>query len=253
MMREANGEQLCVSHRGDFETFGNYFAKDMERFRMVRALDTCRNIREFCGALCPNRVLEVGCGDGVVLQVLGDAGFGKELYGLEVSNTGLEATAERKIENLREVRLFNGYDIPYPDRHFDLVLLPLVLEYVEDPRRLLREMARVACHLYIQVQLYDVSVKRNFAPDQFHTLNWYTERTLRLQLQSSGLRILRMRSHNPVVETYTLLNSKPMVGRLKWFIKEAGLRMAPWLARRLWNYQCAALCVASEGEVQNDA
>lgn len=235
--------------RSDFEQYGGYFGPDMASFRSIRAYDTCRNIRRLCGARNSGRVLEVGCGDGAVLDGLSASWRGAGLYGLDVSHTGLEAARARQIPGLVELRHFDGYAIPFPDKYFDVVLLPLVLEYVDEPRRLLRECARVGRLVYVQVQLYDVASRRDFVPDQFHTLNWYCGRSFRLQLQSSGLKILQFRTHNPVVGTYTLASRSRIRGWAKWATKEAGLWLFPWIAKRLWNYQCSALCEGSGANV----
>lgn len=81
-------------------------------------------------------VLDVGCGEGYVLEELAAHGAG-ELYGVDV--------VDIRQERARPFQLFNGVDLPFPDRRFDVVVLSFVLHHVPDSRKcaLLREALRV--------------------------------------------------------------------------------------------------------------
>ena len=81
-------------------------------------------------------VLDVGCGEGYVLEELAAHGAG-ELFGVDVVDIRRHQT--------RPFRLFNGVDLPFADRRFDVVVLSFVLHHVPDDRKcaLLREALRV--------------------------------------------------------------------------------------------------------------
>lgn len=89
----------------------------------------------------PQRVLEVGCGNGVFLDWF--LAQGHMAAGIEPSSSSIEL-ARRRLGG--RVRLDQGFaeNLPYEDNEFDTVALITALEYVDDPRLALKEACRVA-------------------------------------------------------------------------------------------------------------
>ena len=87
-------------------------------------------------------VLDAGSGDGMVASML--APRCRSITCLDVSAKVLQAARQRLTE-LRNVRFAPGdiHALPFPDAHFDHVLLLNVLPYSKDPAQALREAARV--------------------------------------------------------------------------------------------------------------
>jgi ubiquinone/menaquinone biosynthesis C-methylase UbiE len=83
----------------------------------------------------PGKLLDIGCGRGIVSYKLHKKGF--KAYGLDV-----ERTCMFKEINWKKVDLNKGV-LPYPDDFFDVVLFIEVLEHLENPRTILREVSRV--------------------------------------------------------------------------------------------------------------
>ena len=81
------------------------------------------------------RVLDVGCGDGLLAHLIMSKRPELELKGIDVFVR--EQTYIPVVE-------FNGEVIPYPDESFDVVTFVDVLHHTEDPTVLLREATRVA-------------------------------------------------------------------------------------------------------------
>lgn len=92
-----------------------------------------------------DRVLDVGFGLGYGMNILSIRA--KEVYGIEVDLRVLEycrKTYFGKNPKLKYLNFYNGYDIKFPDKFFDVVSCVDTLEHVEDYERLLREMLRVS-------------------------------------------------------------------------------------------------------------
>jgi len=89
------------------------------------------------------RILDVGCGTGVVTLDIAESTKG-HVVGIDIDEAKLEE-ARRLLEvvpNL-EFQTADVQDLPFPDDSFDLVTLNIVLVYVPDKECALGEMARV--------------------------------------------------------------------------------------------------------------
>lgn len=83
------------------------------------------------------RVLEVGCGTGLLLQHL--AKESAEAWGVDISPGMLEKAKARGLNGVEGT----ASQIPFPDDHFDVVCSFKVLAHVPDIEEALVEMARV--------------------------------------------------------------------------------------------------------------
>jgi ubiquinone/menaquinone biosynthesis C-methylase UbiE len=83
------------------------------------------------------RVLEVGCGTGLILSRL--APYASRAYGLDLSPKMLRGARDRKLE----VVLGSATHLPFANDSFDLVCSFKVLAHVPDIARALSEIARV--------------------------------------------------------------------------------------------------------------
>lgn len=101
----------------------------------------------------PLAVAEVGCGDGVLLEMLAKRGVGEIHHGFEISGRAVEIAAGRP--RVDSVDRFDGLHLPAADGAYDLAVLSHVLEHVPDPLPLLRETVRVARAVVVEVPLED--------------------------------------------------------------------------------------------------
>jgi len=81
------------------------------------------------------RVLDVGCGDGLISALLQSKRSDIEVHGIEVLPRNRTRIG---------VEVFDGAHIPFKDRAFDVVLLSDVLHHTDNPMTLQREARRVA-------------------------------------------------------------------------------------------------------------
>lgn len=87
-----------------------------------------------------SRVLDLGCGDGALLEHLVRQGHVKG-RGIELSEQGVLACVRRGL-SVRQGNLQEGL-ADYPDGSFDWVILSQTLPFLNDPAMVLREMLRV--------------------------------------------------------------------------------------------------------------
>lgn len=172
--------------------YNEFYKSSDEAWRMLGAKAKARNIMEVCKSISPEKILEVGAGDGSILHFLDQANFGKEIHALEIADTGVELIKNRKLKSIHSVQSFDGYTVPYPDQHFDLVILAHVLEHVEHERILIRELKRVARYLVIEVPLdYRFGVDRRMKHFlNYGHINMYTPTLIRFLFQAEGLEII---------------------------------------------------------------
>lgn len=184
-----SAEKLSTDVRNAYNDF--YLGLD-EQWRMLGAKYKALNIIEVCSGHKFKKVLEVGAGDGSILQHLDARNIFPEIHALEISESGADQIVSRKLKHLKSVHVFDGYHIPFADDEFDLVILSHVLEHVEFERMLLREIKRVSKHLVIEVPCdyrYGIDKRMKHFLDYGH-INMYTPSSLRFLLQSEGFELL---------------------------------------------------------------
>lgn len=85
-----------------------------------------------------DKVLEVGCGAGHILEQIKDG----MLFGIDISEIQIQRSMKRLGERV-ELKKAPGEKIPYEDRFFDKVLCSEVIEHVLEPAEVLKEISRV--------------------------------------------------------------------------------------------------------------
>lgn len=214
-----------------FENYADYYGRDdgLAQWRCLGARDKCSNVVNLCAELEHNSILEIGCGEGAILERLSALGFGGRFAGLEISQSAVACAAQKKIPNC-EVRLFDGYESPFSSGEFDLVILSHVLEHVEHPRQLIQEASRVAKHVFIEVPLEDTwRLSDDFVFDRVGHINFYSRKTIRRLVQSCGMEITGARTTHASLPSYLFRKGK-FLGTLTCWLKQAGLRIFPAVA-----------------------
>jgi 2-polyprenyl-3-methyl-5-hydroxy-6-metoxy-1,4-benzoquinol methylase len=116
------------------------------------------DLDELFEAAAPSTVLDVGCGEGVLIhrwaQRLAErnAPGGTRLVGIDLEEESIQAGwAERQAPNL-EYGVMHAANLPFEEGEFELASAIEVLEHVPDPGHTVAEMARCAQrHLLVSV------------------------------------------------------------------------------------------------------
>ena len=88
------------------------------------------------------RVLDVGCGTGVLTGELGLI-LGAPVFGLDLDLPRLDFAKGQQAKG--SYVCGDGHSLPFPDSSFETCLCHYLLLWVEDPSQVLREMRRVTC------------------------------------------------------------------------------------------------------------
>lgn len=92
--------------------------------------------------LNPSSVLEVGCGEGFLMQTIAQTLPSAKILGLDVND---EALAEgRRLWPKLSFAHGDIFHLEQPDSSWELVIASEVLEHLDDPKAALREMGRVS-------------------------------------------------------------------------------------------------------------
>ncbi|MFP4083994.1 MAG: class I SAM-dependent methyltransferase [Desulfonatronovibrio sp.] len=86
------------------------------------------------------RLLDIGCGTGVFLELFWEAGF--DVYGIDASATMLSRARER-MGTKADLHLGKAQYLPFDDNEFDFSAIVTVLEFCAEPEKVLLEAARV--------------------------------------------------------------------------------------------------------------
>jgi hypothetical protein len=215
-----------------------------DNWRRIGAIDKVRDIEAICRGHRFDEVVEVGAGEGSVLARLEEVGFARNLYGLEISDSGLAAIRARQLRRVREVCAFDGYKMPYRDERFDLAIATHVLEHVEHERLFLRELQRVSKYVFIEVPLEDTWRVAQAIKNDIGHINFYRRETLLALLESVGLRPLRQGLFDCSISS-TLFRKGVTRGIPRHLIRRSLLLTAPKLAERFLTYHFAVLATRS--------
>jgi SAM-dependent methyltransferase len=139
-----SGTSVTVDREGTVT--GNTYDKYGSTNPVVRRLMATfeRTLDELFTQADPQSLLDVGCGEGVLVhkwaQRLGD----RRVVGIDLDDPQLHAQwAQRTAPNL-EYRMMRAENLPFSDDAFDVATAIEVLEHVPDPEHTVAEMARVA-------------------------------------------------------------------------------------------------------------
>jgi SAM-dependent methyltransferase len=197
----------------------------------------------------PGRVLDVGCGDGGLLQSFADGAW--RPVGLDPSTTAVEATRRRGIE------AFQGTldDHPWEPGTFQAVLFQHSLEHIPDPMGSLSEAANLLAPggvLVVAVPNWGSWQRRLFGSRWSHLelprhMQHFSTKALRRAAERVGLEPIEIATESNVISpAYSLhyvLAGRWTNGWRLWASYALGLLVFPlfWLVDRVGGGDCCYL------------
>ncbi len=113
----------------------------------ARSRDIRRDLLLIAEMVAPqSRVLDVGCGDGMLLEYLWREKQ-VDARGIEVRQSGVNACVARGLSVIQGDADTDLAD--YPDAAFDYAILSLTLQATRNPRQVLRELLRIGKHAIV--------------------------------------------------------------------------------------------------------
>ena len=232
-----------------------YRAGDGERLGRWRALGAegkADHVARLCerAGLRPERVVEVGCGDGALLTELGRRSFAPGLTGFEISEAAVAIARDRAIAGLQAIEPFDGARVPREAGAFDLGILSHVLEHVPAPAALLREVARVSGAVVVEVPLEaNLSARRvgkRIDAEEIGHIQLLDRAAVHRIAREAGLRVAEEMADPLPLEVHVFF-AETVAARARQTLK-AGVRhgvfaIAPRAAERLFTLHYAALCL----------
>ncbi len=86
--------------------------------------------------------LDVGCGTGALLQMVGRQNRDAKLFGVDLSDRMITVARSRVGENA-DLRVSDSEELPFDNGHFDLITCTFSFHHYPNPQRVLREVVRV--------------------------------------------------------------------------------------------------------------
>ena len=156
----------------DYYSAASLSAATIERFQVVRDKLIALAKRTRLGDKALD-VADIGCGAGTQCNLWAD--LGHRVHGIDVNEPLIVIARQRAKETGRDVRFDVGTatQLPYADRSMDVVLLPELLEHVEDWRSCLNEAVRVLRSgglLYLSTTSYLCPLQEEF---NLPLYSWY--------------------------------------------------------------------------------
>jgi ubiquinone/menaquinone biosynthesis C-methylase UbiE len=209
------GLQLMKTSNELQDFYDTYYYDGITEWREIGGLVKSKNIIDICGKeICNAKILDCGAGEGGVMIHIENDPICESIYGLEISDSAITLAKKRTYKKLVEINKYDGYNIPYPDGFFDMAYCVHVLEHVEHPRILLRDIKRVSKYQVFEIPIdyrywVDKTVKTAY---EIGHINIFTPSLFRFLLKTEHIEII---NEKPSIEPKMLLKWKEKHNNMK--------------------------------------
>jgi len=129
------GKEYSDRNSWTIEEYDQFYLSEWGKTRTQMNLDFIGNLPKDV------RILEVGCNIGMQLRLLQKMGY-QNLFGIELQHYAVEKAKESSMSI--NIIQGSGFDIPYKDSYFDIVVTNGVLIHIspDDHKTIMNEMVR---------------------------------------------------------------------------------------------------------------
>lgn len=231
-----------------YEGFYGSSGRALSEWRRLGGADKALNVVKLwnmaTGTSRAPTVVDIGCGDGAVAQHLAEYGFCDRIDGYELAPTAVVMARERQIPNAHFYITPDGA-VPPSATKYDLAILSHVIEHADDPRFLLRQAARVARYVYVEVPLeLTIRLGSDFKWTDVGHINFYNPILIRQLVQSTELEVCAEDIADPSLDAIAWKHG--WRGRARWMFKHLALRARPSLATKIFVYHGCLIARSSE-------
>lgn len=152
--------------------------------------------------LSDEKLLDVGCGTGEILNSLGKIYPNAGLYGIDISPQMIEVANKKEYAKKIKYVCGDAENIPYPDNKFDVLLTSESFHHYPNPTKALKEFGRVLktngklilCDMY---RPFGIRHIMNFMFKIMNTgdIKMYNKKEISYLLTSCGFRILNYQKY----------------------------------------------------------
>lgn len=96
------------------------------------------------GCFKNRNVLDMGCGDGYYTIRFYDEGKPRALTAIDAAAQAIKAANANKLNRSIDFLVGDAHHLPWPDHHFDLVMIQSILHHDDHPSDMIREAFRLA-------------------------------------------------------------------------------------------------------------
>ena len=136
--------ELTVSADGVVtgNTYDKYGSQNLVVRRLMARFQRC--LDELVAQAAPDSLLDVGCGEGLLVQRVAQRLPSARVVGTDLQERSIQTGWSRHEAPNLEFRTMDGRTLPFADGEFDTVSAIELLEHVPDPEVMLAEMSRCA-------------------------------------------------------------------------------------------------------------
>ncbi|NNJ93064.1 MAG: class I SAM-dependent methyltransferase [Gammaproteobacteria bacterium] len=149
-------------------------------------------------------ILDLGCGEGNSYELFSELLSNPDWHGVDIEDS--PEVRQRKSHNL-DIQNFNGVNLPYEDKRFDIIYCNQVLEHVRHPDQLIQDAFRV-----MKPGSYFIGSVSQLEPYHSYSIFNFTPYGISQVFEDAGFNVLEIR---PGSDAYSLISRQLLNRRLK--------------------------------------